>query len=401
MKATVHIGTWNLHTNHTQIDFTHFIKHTLSPSPDFIVLGFQELQSQFKPCLWWEESFWSYSIENGQIRSGSKTITSLEEYIRMVLAAIDIAHGQGAKYRPLYAGRRTALGIFILVKQGVLVKKIYSGSIGTGLLGLYSNKGAIGVSLQVEFEKHPGTSISLCFISSHLGPHQGEEYCRWRREESDYILSSLQMYPLGEKEMYVLPESNQVIYFFGDLNFRLKGTSPKWSLSKKNILSEFLFLFQISNLLNGKGVDHKLVMPKIVEKDVEGILEHDELLFLRRHSLGMLSLFKEPRITFLPSYKLAPDRTYSMHRVPGYCDRILYTNSAHTITPLKYSRITEYTNSDHDPIIAMFLIEFTDQCKMTRRSGFLFKTRLLRFYRVNRAWMLLFLGIWITRIILL
>ena len=47
---------------------------------------------------------------------------------------------QGPKYNPIWAGRRAGLGLIIFSKEGLIVHNLYSGSIGTGLLGLYGNK---------------------------------------------------------------------------------------------------------------------------------------------------------------------------------------------------------------------------------------------------------------------
>jgi hypothetical protein len=70
----------------------------------------------------------------------------------------------------------------------------------------------------------------------------------------------------------------------------------------------------------------------------------------------------------------------------------LYTNSAHSITPMSYTRIQEYTLSDHDPVIAMFLLEFSNQCEMTKSTKSLMMARIDRVWKINRSWVCLLMG---------
>jgi hypothetical protein len=112
MKATIQIATWNLNTVQTAIDFTSLLKSTLSPSPEILVLGLQEIHSQFSVHLPSQQARFE-----DQKRIGDP-IDSLEHLFNDLSKALDVIHAKGARYKPLYLGRRSALGMIIFIKQG-------------------------------------------------------------------------------------------------------------------------------------------------------------------------------------------------------------------------------------------------------------------------------------------
>ncbi|KAJ3274726.1 hypothetical protein HDV01_002248 [Terramyces sp. JEL0728] len=349
MKITVQVGTWNVATNELKDgqlqDISHWLERSLSPSPDIICLGFQELLPQTHlHRIGVYQSFWSPT------REGATHIPGLEPWINRVESALFKIHGHGAKYCPLYAGKTAGIGMLVFIKQGTLVNKLATGTIGTGLGGVYVNKGAIAISFECELEKYPEQSSSFCFISSHLHPHAGEANCIWRQEEADHILSCLVMKPFRNIPYVTLPQNHEVIWFFGDLNFRFKGSKEKWA---HGVIGNDASLPKRSKVLE-----------LIQKNNVEELNALDELNYLRSVQQGTLAQFKEAMIGFTPSYKLKMEkklegsRAYSTTRLPAYCDRILHFNSGHhTISPLHYIRIEEYSWSDHDPVVALYHLE--------------------------------------------
>lgn len=229
-------------------------------------------------------------------RYGNQNIAGLENWIDIVIKSVERIHGQGAKYIPVWAGRRASIGLFIMSKEGIKTNQVYSGSLGTGLMGWYGNKGTLGVALECELERFPDSSISISFINCHLAAHSGEANCIWRQQESDHILACLQLYPVPTnepvKKSKIVPENSQVVFLLGDLNYRLKGNKPDWSLARHGP----------ENLPKRSEI-----LEFIEEKNVNKLLELDEILYLREKQLGLLSFFKEARITWLPSYKFAKD----------------------------------------------------------------------------------------------
>lgn len=76
----------------------------------------------------------------GLDRIGDQNIVGLEPWMECLYASIESIHGKAPKFHILWAGRRAALGLVVFVKDGLLVDNLYSGSIGTGLCGIYGNK---------------------------------------------------------------------------------------------------------------------------------------------------------------------------------------------------------------------------------------------------------------------
>ena len=72
-------------------------------------------------------------------RYGS-TIYGLESWISLVLDAVQEIHGNGPNYKIFWAGRRAGFGMIIILKEGIIPISLYTGSIGTGLGGIYGNK---------------------------------------------------------------------------------------------------------------------------------------------------------------------------------------------------------------------------------------------------------------------
>ncbi|KAJ3310115.1 hypothetical protein HDV04_005381 [Boothiomyces sp. JEL0838] len=349
MKITVQVGSWNVATkepNSSQLqDISNWLERSLSPSPDIICLGFQELVHQAHlHRISTYQSFWSPT------REGSMHIPALESWINRVESALLKIHGLGAKYRPLYAGKTAGIGMLVFIKEGTIINKIATGSIGTGLGGVYVNKGAVGISFECELEKYPEQSSSFCFISSHLNAHAGEANCIWRQEEADHILSCLVLKPFRSVPFVTLPQNHEVIWFLGDLNFRFKGAKDKWA---HGIIGNDSTLPKRSKILE-----------LIQKNDVEELNALDELNYLRSVQQGTLAQFREPKILFTPPYKLKGvkkadvPRAYSETRMPAYCDRILYfSDGHHSVSPLHYLRVEEFDWSDHDPVVALFHLE--------------------------------------------
>jgi hypothetical protein len=78
-KTIVQIGSWNVNgDSSTQLDLTEWLEKALSPSPDFILCGFQELSTQPKIAVTIpsQQSLWI-----NQERLGSSKIVFLDIWI--------------------------------------------------------------------------------------------------------------------------------------------------------------------------------------------------------------------------------------------------------------------------------------------------------------------------------
>ena len=358
------ILTWNLETNQ-QIDLVPFIRKTLSPSPEFLIFNFQELESPFKfnlvrseQCLFQEVGIYG-------------SFDSLKLIYLEIQRSLNLCHRNGAQYLPCYIGRKAGLGMIVMVKKGIQVHKVYSGFIGTGLLGIHSNKGALGICLEFGLPNQPSYSATL--VNCHLGAHSGKENFDKRQVEIDHILECLVMKPIPNdfSGNSVKVTSSQAIFVIGDLNYRLNLDSFTSGMIK-SVVNNVASDEKESNPLIPNTAEN-IVKQLIQNNDYQGILRYDELSYILRNHLGVLSVFLEPPIKFLPTYKKL-NTEYSYKRLPAYCDRILYTTNKHTITPIIYTSL-EQTSSDHDSVMGMFLLDFSGQCelKAEKHTGIVWK----------------------------
>ena len=201
MSSSVFITTWNVATK-SPIK----INLDITPESDFLVFGFQELVSQFTFVKPTQHTYWFPS------RSGDLYIQGLEPWIQLLRSTLE-------GYTPIYACRRAALGLLIFTKQSITITGIKSGSIGSGLLGLYGNKGCIACILEYDHK-------SIGFLNCHLGAHQGEYYYVWRKQELQHILKCIRVRDVLLEETdetlykstdgYYNPTHAQICFLFGD-----------------------------------------------------------------------------------------------------------------------------------------------------------------------------------------
>jgi hypothetical protein len=86
---------------------------------------------------------------------------------------------------------------------------------------------------------------------------------------------------------------------------------------------------------------------------LSALLQKDEYYLNNR--TGILSLYKEGSIYFLPTYKyVKKEKIYDTKRTPSWCDRVLfYAQEPSKIVVLKYWDV-ECFQSDHKPVTAAF-----------------------------------------------
>ena len=101
-------------------------------------------------------------------------------------------------------------------------------------------------------------------------------------------------------------------------------------------------------------------------KDIESLLEKDQLYTSIRTKEIELDDFYEGQIQFPPTYKFQDGTSeYDYNeRVPGWTDRILYrANNLSDVILCKYSAIFDAKTSDHKPVYAIFKINFDSHDK--------------------------------------
>ncbi len=103
------------------------------------------------------------------------------------------------------------------------------------------------------------------------------------------------------------------------------------------------------------------VKAAVAERNIAKLLLHDQLIATRK-SGNAFKGFREPDITFLPSYKYDPGTdtfdTSEKKRTPAYCDRVMYFHAAEQhVRNLQYTCVNEVRVSDHKPVRSIFSLD--------------------------------------------
>ncbi|XP_004550065.3 inositol polyphosphate 5-phosphatase K isoform X3 [Maylandia zebra] len=323
----IHIVTWNVATAEPSEDATSLLQLDAQPPPDLYVIGLQEVNAtpvRFITDLISEDS-WSHVFTNSLAPRGFVKVTSV---------------------------RMQGLLLLLFAKQIHLpyIRNIQTTYTRTGVFGYWGNKG--GVSVRFSFYGH-----MICFLNCHLAAHMNNAL--QRVDEFEYILET------QDFDIYDTPQirDHKVVFWFGDLNFRIADHGLHFLRSSIN--SGRL------NLLWGK----------------------DQLIMMKKKE-AFLQEFEEGPLNFKPTYKFDRNSdTYDTStpktwlglngkkRKPAWTDRILWRikpkplpseeddEKASTstdeeqdeypvlVTQDKYTSDMSYGVSDHKPVIATFSLE--------------------------------------------
>ncbi|KAK2871185.1 hypothetical protein Q8A67_023712 [Cirrhinus molitorella] len=322
----LHMVTWNVGTAEPPADVRSLLQLDLQPATDLFVVGLQEVNAtpvRYISDLISEDS-WSHLLMDTLAPMGFIKVTSV---------------------------RMQGLLLILFAKQVHLpfIRDIQSTYTRTGLFGYWGNKG--GVSVRFSFYGH-----MLCFLNCHLAAHMN--YALQRMDEFEYILDT------QDFDMYNTPQvlDHKVVFWFGDLNFRIADHGMH---------------FLRSSINNGR---FNLLWDK------------DQLTMMKKKE-PILQEFEEGPLCFKPTYKF--DRfseTYDTRvprtwfgfigkkRKPAWTDRILWRIKPKAIEtedenrstssslsdddeyPIKvtqdmYTCDVSYGVSDHKPVIAAFNLE--------------------------------------------
>lgn len=249
---------------------------------------------------------------------------------------------------PLIKGSMLSLVYF--KSNSSILPIIHSSTLPAGLFGVYYNKGAIALSIQLD-------SLLFSIVNCHLDAHQGLYYRSLRFHQINYILSTLYINSI------LLMDFN-IVFLTGDLNSRLLGS---W--------------VDIKNMINNNDIDEMLLL--------------DDINLMIRNEESLLYGYFEAKISFLPTYKMEGEE-YSMKRVPAYCDRILYNNNM-SVKCSNYS-VLKNSFSDHDCVYGEYEITATSEITNHKKSYSplaYYKNRLYYVFWINRLLISIGLLFWL------
>lgn len=210
------------------------------------------------------------------------------------------------------------------------LKSVESQYTRTGFGGYYGNKGAVSLRMSLY-----GAGVS--FVVAHLAAHDA----KLQERINDY--NSIVDRHHYKSRKYRRIFDHDVVFWFGDLNFRLNGDDSTEEIQddiKTGRLRQLLDLDQLSRV---------------------------------RASGQAFGLLNEWTPDFPPTFKFIPGtRNYNSQRRPAWCDRILWrlqsfddAEMALQLNQLNYLSHPEYLISDHKPVSAEFRFTILSKSKIT------------------------------------
>ena len=237
------------------------------------------------------------------------------------------AEYNNSKYTKLSSVRMMGVLLEIYVKNTFEehIHSVWRNKVGAGLFNIAPNKGGVGIRFNI-------FNTSICFVCAHLAAHQ--ENTQYRNDNYHKIMNELTFYD-DEQMEYIDIDSHDLVFFFGDLNYRLNFEEDE--------------LESVYSLIDQQKWDPLLV--------------NDQLL-LSMEQKKAFDGFSENEIKFAPTYKYeigSSEFEKTKKRIPSYCDRILWklnSQTKHTLDCLRYDSIHSECMSDHKPVVGVFNVKF-------------------------------------------
>ncbi|XP_026675192.1 inositol polyphosphate 5-phosphatase K-like isoform X2 [Ceratina calcarata] len=294
----IYFVTWNVATKYPDQDLCTLLDiNETRTLPDFYVVGLQEVKAQPQNMVMdmFFEDPWTKAF---------REVLKKHDYVKIRTQRL-----QGL-----------VLNVFCLRKHMTHLRLIEAQYTRTGCGGMWGNKGAVSVRLNIY-------GINMCIVNTHLTPH--DHLLEDRIADYNTILTSHSFSNSDTSKILF----HDYVFWIGDLNFRLHGedltATEIDSMVKKNQLRTLLARDQL-----------KMVMEK-----GEAFTE-----------------FTENSITFPPTYKFEfSSQEYDLKRRPSWTDRLLYKVNTDVYDDIKlniiqhnYKSYPDYILSDHKPVTGEF-----------------------------------------------
>lgn len=228
---------------------------------------------------------------------------------------------------------------------------------GTGLFGVWGNKGAAGIWLTLGGDPAvPNSGTEIGFINCHLSAGEGSSLVERRRWELGEIAKKI-------KADGIIPDNSDLIFTSEDAqelsitdlsDSTKKGEDKEEQQTAEATTKNPSVVFLLGDLnYRIHHLDSDMVCDFARKKDFETILVSDQLSQEMKEG-KILTGYQEAKVTFPPSYKyFAGSNSFdTSERIPSYTDRILYTKDDRRISVDDYSLGSSYTVSDHKPVMA-------------------------------------------------
>ncbi|XP_055532481.1 phosphatidylinositol 4,5-bisphosphate 5-phosphatase A-like isoform X6 [Wyeomyia smithii] len=275
--------------------------HQDSDLPDFFVIGLQEVNAQPQNTLYnlFKDDLWTQRF---------KELLKERDYV-----VIKTEQMQGL-----------LLSVFARRKHLLHLRQVETEYTRTGLGGIWGNKGAVSIRLNVY-------GCSICLVNAHLAAH--DHMLEERINDYEKIVQEHKFHVKTKEAIF----DHDYVFWFGDLNFRLTGEA---TTSAEDIRA------------------------MVKHDELKKLIEKDQLLLVRREGRAFQKL-NERLPQFPPTFKFEHGTNdYDMKRRPAWTDRILYAvkennyrNVKLTVEQTSYKSHPSYNISDHKPVTSEFTIK--------------------------------------------
>ncbi|CAL9729592.1 phosphatidylinositol 4,5-bisphosphate 5-phosphatase Inp54p [Monosporozyma unispora] len=217
----------------------------------------------------------------------------------------------GSEYNLIATDNTGGTVIFIYGKSNITLQTLVRTNCQRGVINS-SLKGGVSLTIQVTNSLQQNSLETYTFICCHLAANEGEQNLNYRVDDVRSVMESC------NKRIPSLLFKNSLLFFFGDLNFRVNPT-----------------------IINNNG---------------------DELLNLLETN-ETFKKFNEPTINFERTYKYVlydENNIFNEKRTASWCDRILYRsmNEKDDIEVISYNSLSRTRNllfTDHQPVRLNFI----------------------------------------------
>ncbi|EME85240.1 uncharacterized protein MYCFIDRAFT_46597 [Pseudocercospora fijiensis CIRAD86] len=299
--------------------------------PDLIVLALQEISPIGFAFL-----------------GGSLLTPYFSKLAEAVFKSVDGRYGKNADYEHVITRNAGMTAIMMFARKSFRdsIQRIEEADTGVGVWEM-GNKGAVGIRLGLEDD------VLLTYVAAHLAPME----TRWERRNEDWknicenlvfepSAASGRMAASSEQQPLLSRSGNEngghhtifsppsYVFVAGDLNYRTSDVQPQPK--------------------DYESWPHPLTSNPD-EVDFKELLTQDQLTREMANDQTLQNLAEAP-ITFAPTYNVqAQNWLWAKHRIPSWCDRILYLATAPPQVH-SYKALPVQPTSDHRPVSLAFSI---------------------------------------------
>ncbi|EME45386.1 hypothetical protein DOTSEDRAFT_170750 [Dothistroma septosporum NZE10] len=365
----IHITTCNAGRELIDIDyFASSLYTTLKPGtlpPDLIVLSLQEI-APLGHCF----------------LGGRLLAPYLSHFAEAVTRAVQWAFGKDAGYEHIITRHAGMSGIVVFGRSRVSARTKSIEAAGTGV-GMWEmgNKGAVGIRLGLEPTDSEEKDVLITFVAAHLAPMEKA----WERRNEDWknICQTLIFEPVATKDSTQNDTSEEQpllanedhdsgphsiynppshLFIAGDLNYRTSDSQPdpkdfeSWpqpmqTNSDPAHYSKLLLKDQLTRELKANKTLHSLSEAPIEFPPTYKYSSRAQALAQRTINARSHNQHNDSTIPTLDLSDIQEQvYLWAKHRIPSWCDRILFLESAKP-TVHDYTALPVQPTSDHRPVV--------------------------------------------------